>query len=143
MRSGFRWIARSIPAYSNALVLFHSRTLAVFVAVGIVLSLRPLLSRRPLPPIHSAMLAGILAIYGFHVIFPHPIDGRYMFAAVPLGFFFFPASLPERARSRAWATAAWALAVVTIYAAVDFSLARAVPAGFYEALAIHSPAAGW
>lgn len=133
--SVLRWLAIGTPAYGAALLRFLTPALAAFAGFGILRTLAGLVSRPPLPPLPAAMLAGGLGVFGFHVLFPHPADSRYMFAAVPYCLFFIPAGAPARQRWGERATVAWVLLALAIYVPFSFSFRKAVPSGFRQALA--------
>ncbi|MCC7155051.1 MAG: hypothetical protein IT161_10785 [Bryobacterales bacterium] len=133
--SVLRWLAIGTPAYGAALLRFLTPVLAAFAGIGILRTLFGLITRPPLPPLPAAMLAAGVAVFGFHVLFPHPADSRYMFAAVPFCLFFIPAGAPGRQRWGGRATVAWVVLALALYVPFGLSFRKAVPSGFRQALA--------
>jgi hypothetical protein len=129
------WLRKSIRAYSLGLVSLCGVPLFAFVAAGIAVSLRPLFSGKWMTPPAAAMLAGIVGVLGFHVAFPHPMDVRYLFSAIPMCWYFVPATAPDRHDRRGWSLVGWLLLAVVPYLWLGFSPQRLTPVGFREALA--------
>lgn len=136
------WLPVGAATYTAALVRFCTPALAVFAAWGILRTLYALFSKPPLAPLPAAMLAGALAVIGFHIVFPHPSNSRYMFAAVPFCLYFIPAGAPAQTKWKNRSTTAWTVLAIALYIPMGLSFRQATPAGFRQALAYIRQAPG-